>query len=71
MAHRFKAIFIATMAMAALGAVAAPAVQAVPEFHSHETKTTLTVRQDGTGKTAHQVIDLGANGGITCKKSIG
>jgi hypothetical protein len=68
MIHRLKVLFIATMALAAVSAVAASVARAVPLFHSHETLTTITAEEDGTGKTAHQVLDFGANEGITCKQ---
>jgi hypothetical protein len=68
MAHRLKTLFVAMAALAAVSAFAASAAYAVPLFHSHQTLTTITAEEDGTGKTAHQVFDAGANEGITCKK---
>jgi hypothetical protein len=67
MIHRLKALLLAAMAVMAVSAVAASAAQAVPLFHSDESSTTVTARQDGTGKTAHQVFDAGVGQTITCE----
>lgn len=68
MTYRLKNLLIAMVAMGAVSAVTTSAAYAVPEFHFHETLTTLTVNEDGTSKTGHQVIDFGDNGGFTCNK---
>jgi len=64
MIRNLKALLLAVTAVLAMSAVASTAAQAA-EFHSEITNTTLTVRSDSTGKTAHQVFDA-ANASVTC-----
>ena len=62
MIRNLKTLILAMVAVAALGAIVASAAQAVPKFTVEgaveSTETTLTVKPDGTGKTAHQVFDI-------------
>ncbi len=56
MIRNLKVPMLAAMAVAALSAVGASSAQAV-EFHCSVKPCTVTVKQDGTGKTAHQVFE--------------
>ena len=62
MIRNLKALILAALAVAALGAVMASAAQAAPKFTvpgaAENAETTLTVLKDGTTKTAHQVFDI-------------
>ena len=80
MIRNLKALILAALAVAALGAVMASAAQAAPKFTvagaTEASETTLTILKDGTGKTAHQVFDffnaLGAEEKtITCNEITG
>ncbi len=56
MIRNLKIPMLAAIAVAALSAVGASGAQAV-EFHCSVKPCTVTVKQDGTGKTAHQAFD--------------
>jgi len=64
MTRNLRALMVSALAVLAMGAVGVQGAQGAL-FHSEITNTTLTVRSDGTGKTAHQVFDV-ANGSVTC-----
>jgi hypothetical protein len=64
MIRNLKALMLASMAVLAVGAVAASAANAAT-FTSPSGAATITTTPDGTGKTAHQVFDVGA-GTVTC-----
>jgi hypothetical protein len=64
MIRNLKALMLASMAVLAVGAVAASAANAAT-FTSPSGAATITTKPDGTGKTAHQVLDIGG-GTITC-----
>ncbi len=57
MTRNLKILMLAAMAVAALSAVGASSAQAA-EFHCSVEPCRITVTQDGTGKTAHQVFDV-------------
>ncbi len=70
MIRNLKILMLAAMAVAALSAVGASSAQAA-QFHCSIASCTVTVRQDGTGKTAHQVFDVNLPKQvlpITCKQ---
>ena len=64
MARNLRALVVSAMAVMALGGTAASAAQGA-EFHSAAANTTLKLTTDGTGKTAHQVLDA-AGATVTC-----
>ena len=80
MIRNLKTLAAGVLALVALGAVVASVAQAAPKFTiagaTETTETTLIVRKDGTGKTAHQVLDfwnsqMGEEKTITCNETIG
>jgi hypothetical protein len=78
MIRNLKALVLAVVAVVALGALGATAAQAhtPATFTSGAPPTTLTVLPDGSGKTAHQVLDIqkaDGTGGlpITCSRVTG
>jgi hypothetical protein len=64
MIRNFKAFVLASMAIMAMGAIAAQAAPAAL-FHSSAQVTALTSAPDGTLKNSHHVFDA-AGGSITC-----
>jgi len=64
MTRNLKALMVSALAVLAMGAVGAQGAQGA-EFHSETAITTLTVKTDGTGKTAHHVLDYVA-ATVTC-----
>jgi hypothetical protein len=69
MIRNLKALGLAVMAVLALLAMTASVASASEEEHSEAAETTITGLPDGTGKTAHHLIDL-AGTSITCEKNI-
>jgi len=62
------------MGLVAIGATSAPGVQAAPEFHCSIVNCTLTLKPDGTGKTAHHVFIVKQNSSsvaFTCNELTG
>jgi hypothetical protein len=57
MSFKFKALVIAGVAAAAIGTAAASDATAA-EFHCSAVPCRVTVKTDGTGKTAHQVFQV-------------
>jgi hypothetical protein len=79
MIRNLKALLLAVLVMTAFSALAASAAQAasftVPGASATE-KTTLKLIKDGTGKTAHQVLDISKSDGsgvvtFTCEELTG
>jgi len=68
MTRKAKAFAVGLTAVLAT-CVAAQAVQAA-EFHKPAEPITITMRPDGTGKTAHQVFDF-AGASLTCGGAVG
>lgn len=73
MIRNLKVLLAATMALMAFGALSSSSVQAA-EFHCSVEPCRVTVKPDGTGKTAHQVITVkqgGSNFSTTCDSIVG
>ena len=65
MTRNLKLLMAAALALVAFGAIGVAGAQAAgEEFHCSITPCRLTARQDGTGKTAHQVFIV-ENAGLT------
>lgn len=65
MIRNLKILVLAAMALAALGVLGASGTQAA-EFHCSVSPCQVTMKPDGTGKTAHHVIDLYGGFTTTC-----
>ncbi len=79
MIRNLKVLLLAVLAVTALGALSAAAAQGAPKFTTGAgagVTTEFKILKDGTGKTAHQVLDFRtANGtgvlSITCNEAAG
>jgi hypothetical protein len=71
MIRNLKILLAAAMALAALEAISASGAQAA-EFHCTVEPCRVTLKPDGTGKTAHHVLVVRkgeASGSFTCVES--
>jgi hypothetical protein len=76
MVRNFKILVAAALALTALGAMGASGAQAAEKFHCSVAPCTYTAREDGEGKTGHQVFiveNAAATESVsfTCKKITG
>jgi hypothetical protein len=73
MIRKLALLGLSLLAVVALGALAVPAAQAEATFTvpgaSDKTQTTLTMLKDGSGSTAHWVLDIPELGSMTCNEA--